>query len=295
MKAAIFLTTFWFANFLVGQDLCFAQEEQPYVLVNGKGRQVKMERLKEEMDDYQIIFFGEEHDNVVAHQLTLELLQHLNEELKEDQAKLSFALEMFERDQQAALDSLQKDFFSLAELENHTRVWSNYRTDYRPLIAYCLDQNIPIVASNITREYASFLFKNGREELKKKVGVDTAYLCDLNFQVDTMLSQYAALKEMAVHMNALNFIEAQAIKDATMARSIVEELQEGRTVFHLNGCYHSDYHQGILWYVQKRMKKVKALTISVVSYDGAYAWDKKYKGKADYIFFVSNELEKSYQ
>jgi hypothetical protein len=43
------------------------------------------------------------------------------------------------------------------------------------------------------------------------------------------------------------------------------------------------------------MKKVKALTISVVSYDGAYAWDKKYKGKADYIFFVSNELEKSYQ
>jgi uncharacterized iron-regulated protein len=235
MKAAIFLTTFWFANFLVGQDLCFAQEEHPYVLVNGKGRQVKMERLKEEMDDYQLIFFGEEHDNVVAHQLTLELLQHLNEELKEEQAKLSFALEMFERDQQAALDSLQKDFYSLAELENHTRVWSNYRTDYQPLMVYCLDQNIPIVASNITREYASFLFKNGREELKRKVGVDTAYLCDLNFQVDTMLSQYAALKEMAVHMNALNFIEAQAIKDATMARSIVEELQEAWTVFHFNG------------------------------------------------------------
>lgn len=282
------------ALFFILNTVSFGQNSANFILVNGKGKTAKLERLKDQMDDNQLIFFGEEHDNVIAHQMTLELLRTLNNELREDNISLSFALEMFERDQQFALDSLQNGYFPLKDLSEHTRLWSNYESDYQPLLAYCLEQKIPIVASNITREYASYLFNNGREALKEKVGVDTAFLCDLIFEVDTTLSQYAALKDMAIHMNVLNFIEAQAIKDATMARSIVEELKEGKTVFHLNGCYHSDYHQGIVWYVQKRMKKVKIMTISVVSYEGEFAWDKKYKNKADYIFFVSNDLEKSY-
>lgn len=294
MNTPLVLTTFFVLLFLSFSNWGWAQEKDSFILVNGKGKKAKLTKMKDDLDDFKLIFFGEEHDNVVAHQMTLELMRYLQDELNEDGASMSFALEMFERDQQACLDSLQNGLFSLTKLGEHTRLWSNYSTDYAPLLSFCLEENIPIIASNIPREYASFLFKNGREALKEKVGLDTAFLCDLGFPVDTTLSQYAALKEMAVHMNALNFIEAQAIKDATMARSIVEELQKGKVVFHLNGCYHSDYHQGILWYVQRRMK-VKALTISVVSYDGEFVWDKKFKGKADYIFFISSEIEKSYQ
>ena len=41
------------------------------------------------------------------------------------------------------------------------------------------------------------------------------------------------LIEMEQHLSGKNFVEAQAIKDATMAESIVRELNAGKKVFHL--------------------------------------------------------------
>lgn len=259
-----------------------SQTQEAFVLLNAKGKKTTWKKLSKEVNASELVFFGEEHNCTMAHWLTLQLLEAWTEN---DSLNKSFALEMFERDQQASIDSLQNGDFALKELPDRTRTWSNYKSDYAPFMALALQKKINIVASNIPRKYASLLFKEGRDTLKALDEYEKRFICSLDFPVDRELSQYAQLLEMEQHMSGKHFIEAQAIKDATMAESIVNELKRGRKVFHLNGSYHSDFQQGILWYVKRSRPGTRTVTVSIVRQDGT-ALSNEWKGKADFIFVV---------
>lgn len=278
-----------FFSLLVSQ-ISFSQTSDAYVLLNGKGKKTSWKKLTKKMNAADVFFFGEEHNCTMAHWLTMQLLKDWT---KTDSLKKSFALEMFERDQQSSLDSLQQGLFPLSELEMHTRVWSNYSSDYAPFLQFALQKKMPIIASNIPRPYASLLFKQGRDSLKALPESEKQWICPLDFPVDRSLSQYKQLIEMEQHMSGKNFVEAQAIKDATMAEGIVKELQKGNKVFHLNGSYHSDFQQSILWYLNYYRPNTKTLTVSIVRQDGTKLTPEM-KGKADFIFVVPNDFPVSY-
>jgi hypothetical protein len=44
---------------------------------------------------------------------------------------------------------------------------------------------------------------------------------------------------------------AQASKDATMAYFSVKNFNQGDLLFHFEGSYHSNYQQGIIWWINK--------------------------------------------
>jgi uncharacterized iron-regulated protein len=270
--------------------LSFAQTSEAFVLLNSNGKKTTWKKMTKKVHAAEVVFFGEEHNCTLSHWLTMQLLK---EWTKTDSLKKSFALEMFERDQQSSLDSLQNGLFTLSELETHTRVWSNYKSDYAPFLQLALQKNMPIIASNIPRVYASTLFKQGRDSLKILPENEKQWICPLDFPVDRTLSQYQQLIEMEQHMSGKNFVEAQAIKDATMAESIVKELQKGNKVFHLNGSYHSDFQQSILWYLKYYRPNTKTVTISIIRQDGTKLTPEM-KGKADFIFVVPNDFPVSY-
>src|SRR5690606_39194519 len=64
-------------------------------------------------------------------------------------------------------------------------------------------------------------------------------------------------------MKVFNFISAQAIKDATMAESILKVWQPGTLFLHYNGNYHSKEYGGIYWYLKKSKPDLKVAVISV--------------------------------
>ena len=101
------------------------------------------------------------------------------------------------------------------------------------------------------------------------------------------------MKKMARH-NPENLPMAQAIKDATMAESIETHYKKESLFLHLNGSYHSDFFQGIYWYLRKRNPNLKILTISTLSQSSLKKLPTEAYGQADFILVVDEDMTGSY-
>ena len=93
---------------------------------------------------------------------------------------------------------------------------------------------------------------------------------------------------------ARNIIQAQALKDATMAHFIQAGRQPGQTLLHLNGSYHSDNHDGIGAYLRQYAPRLRVKTISVVTQEQLQTLEKEQVGVADFVIVVPADAGKTY-
>lgn len=273
-----------------------AQDLPAYVLYTGNGKKTSFEKLEEATEGKELILFGEFHDNPISHWLQLELTKELFEE---NGSKLQLGFEMFEQDQQLLLSDYLSGKLTDKQFQDTMRLWPNYETDYAPLIAFAKSNHLYCVASNVQRKYASLLFKKGRSALDTLSAEVKAQMAPIDFKVDTSLSQYREVFSMGGHMGVnmgMNMVESQAFKDATMAQFILANpgRQDGTVHVHFNGAFHSDFHQGILWYVQQKNPQVKVLTISTVTQADVRKLDKEHLGRADFIICVPESMTRTH-
>lgn len=239
-----------------------------------------------------VILFGEYHNNPICHWFELELAKGL----KETDSNLLLGAEMFETDNQVTLNDYLAGKIDAEGLDSLARLWSNYDTDYAPLVDFAKDNRIKVIATNIPRRYASLVFKEGGfaalDDLQQD---DLNWIVPLPIAFDSTLTQYAEmLTMMEGHGHGIDIVKAQAIKDATMAHSILANYSEGDCFLHYNGTYHSDYYQGILWYLQQENSSLDYLTISTVEQSDVSRLEDEHKGKADFILCVDEEMTKTY-
>lgn len=268
-----------------------AQSDGAFVIYNSKGKKVSYKKLQKALSEKEYIFFGEHHDNPISHWLELELLKELNALYG---ANLQVAFEMFEQDQQLLLNDYVSGVISDKNFQDSCRLWPNYKTDYKPLIQFAKENKLFCLASNVPRRDANILFKYGRPALDTLSSVEKMYMAPLDFKIDTSLSQYSALKEMEQHMAGSYLMEAQAFKDATMAYFILKNKKENNVVYHLNGSYHSDFYQGIIWYIQQAQPNASIVTISTVTQPKINKLDEVHKGKADFIICVPESMTRTH-
>jgi uncharacterized iron-regulated protein len=269
-----------------------AQDKPAYVIFDEKGKKVSYKKMLKAASESEITFFGEYHNNPIAHWLQYELTRDLANN-KNNQLTLGF--EMFEADQQTLLSDVVAGKLTEKTFEDSTRLWSNYKTDYRPLIRLAKEEGIFCVASNIPRRIASTTFKKGRAALDSLVATEYAFMCDKNFPVDTTLSQYKLMMQMSQdHAKGLNFIYAQAIKDATMAQFIDRYWVKGTTFIHFNGAFHTDFDQGIIWYLKRLRPEVRYTTITTVEQNNLSKLDKENLGRAKFIICVVASMTKTH-
>jgi uncharacterized iron-regulated protein len=279
-------------SFLFTLQLFFAQDLPAYQIYNSKGKPVSFDKMAAATKNIDLVLFGEFHDNPIAHWLQLELTQRMYSVY---QGNLQLGFEMFEQDQQVLFDAYLAGKLTDEQFKDTLRLWPNYTTDYAPLIDFAKEKNLSCVASNIQRKYASLLFKKGRAALDTLPESTKAQMAPLDFKFDTTLTQYQAMKEMGAHMGpgaGWRMVESQAIKDATMAHFILHNLwRKPETVhLHFNGAYHSDFYQGIMWYVLQDKPEHKILTISTVSQDNIKKLDAEHFGRADFIICVPSNM-----
>ena len=277
--------------FFVSFEGLKAQSKEAYVLFTSAGRHANYSKLLKKAKKADIVFFGEYHDNPIAHWLELEICSDL---FKEHGRNLKLGFEMFEQDQQELLNQFTDTLLTEKQFEDSCRLWVNYSTDYKPIVMFARSHDLNCIASNIPRKYASLLFKKGRRALDSLHSIEKSFFCPLDFKVDSTLSQYAVLKEMEQHMGGKNMMEAQAIKDATMAHFILRNFANDYKILHFNGAYHSDYKQGIVWYVQQSSSSVKIFTISTVTQSDVSRLDKEHFGKADFILCVPENMTRTH-
>ena len=274
-------------------NLVYAQNNVPFQIYNAKGKKVSIDKMMKAALSEEIVFFGEYHNNPIAHWLQLELVEYLT--LKHTK-KLTLGFEMFESVQQELLNDYLSGKLNSKEFQDTMRLWTNYKTDYKPLIEFAKNQQFDVVASNVPRRLASLAFKQGRDGLAMVPSTDTAFMVKYNFDVDTTLSQYQLMLKMMPEDRAkgYNFVLAQAIKDATMAK-FIDLLWKGNTTFvHFNGSFHSDFKQGIIYYLLNLRPQLKYMTITTVEQNNVSRLDEEHIGRADYIICVKENMTKTH-
>ena len=111
---------------------------------------------------------------------------------------------------------------------------------------------------------------------------------------DPELPTYKSILGMMGNHGSPKIIKAQAIKDATMAHFIYKNLVANHLFIHFNGAFHSDYYEGILWYLLKRAPRVNYGTISSVVQEDISKLDSENKEKADFIIVVDSDMTTTY-
>lgn len=285
------ITTVLISLFLLFTLSLFAQKKPAYQLYTSKGKKVAYKKMMKKLKKADILLFGESHNDPIGHWLQLEIAQALHQN-----KKLVIGMEMFERDNQAALNQYLTNEIDRKALDTLVHLWNNYSTDYEPLVEFAKANYISVIATNIPRKYASMVFRNGLDSLEDLPDNEKKWIAPLPIKFDIELPGYKnmlTMMEGAAHSGE-NFPKAQAIKDATMAHSILEYYQSGMTFLHLNGSYHSDNYEGILWYLRQVKPDLNYVTISTVSQKDISKLKKEYLGKADFIICVPETMTKTY-
>ena len=276
-----------------------AQDKPAYKVFTGTGKKSDYYDILKESGRADVVFFGELHDNPLVHWLELEITRDIFADKGKD---LILAAEMFETDNQLIIDEYFSDIIKESSFEKEVRLWKNYQTDYKPLLSFAKQNGLKFVASNIPRRYASVVSAGGFEALQKLSPEALKYIAPIPVEYDPELPCY---KDMLSMDGAIgggmenkvneNLPKAQAMKDATMARSIANSRNAGQTVIHYNGSYHSDRHMGIIWYLNKYAPGVKVMTITTVLQDDIDKMNDESKGLADFVIVIPSSMTSTYK
>ncbi len=269
-----------------------AQSKSAYKLFDRSGNEVEYTDLLNASLDHELTFFGELHNNPIAHWLQFELTRDV---YNADTSKvLRLGFEMFEADQQVLMDEYAAGLLSMANFEREARLWNNYKTDYKPLVEFGKSKGLKLVATNIPRRYASLVYSQGIEALDKLSDLTKSWIAPLPITVDLTLLGYKNIMDAAGGHGGENLPKSQAVKDATMAHFILEYHQSGDRFIHYNGSYHSDNFEGILWYVNQSSPGMKLLTITTIEQDDLDEIDSELLKKADFTIVVPSTMTKTY-
>jgi len=273
----------------------FSQDKPAYKVFTGEGKKADYKDLLKEAMKTDVVFFGELHDNPIAHWLELEITMDL---FTVKNKNLILATEMFETDNQLLIDEYFSETIKESSFESEVRLWKNYGTDYKPLLNFAKINGLKFVASNIPRRYASVVASGGFEALQKLSPEALKFIAPLPIEYDPELACYKEMLSMAggpVGHASENLPKAQAIKDATMAKSISDNWHNGQMVIHYNGSYHSDRHMGIIWYLNRYNPSIKVVTIATVIQDDIDKMDEENLGSADFVIVIPSGMTRTYK
>jgi uncharacterized iron-regulated protein len=236
------------------------------------GRQISLAELGASVGGADVVFFGELHDDAVAHRLQVELLDIL--------AARRFpgvlGLEMFERDVQPVIDRYLSGELSEAGFLAAARPWANYRTDYRPLVELARRRGWAVAGTNLPQPLATAVGREGLAALEALPAAVRAMAaanldCPRDAYWDRFVEAMSTTSGSAGHsahtahaasevmLNRL--YEAQCARDETMAETVAAAVADA-FVFHVNGSFHTDYHLGIVPRLQQR---APGATVRVIS------------------------------
>ena len=278
-----------------------------YRAFDSKGRPVTLQAIIDSLEGADVLFVGETHDNAIAHLLEAELLRRADEKYGAASPKrrdVALSLEMFERDVQTVLDEYLAGLITERHFLLSSRPWRNYEADYRPLVEYARERRLPVIAANAPARYVSRVSSQGPASLgalSKDVvkswlpplplpAASEAYAAKFNrFMTGgapptpaptpapsptPTTPPTAAPTAQAAH-GSLHLLEAQTLRDASMAYRIAEFLKRGRDplVVQVNGTFHSEERMGVPEQLVRYRSKARSVVVTIVPDEGFPAFD----------------------
>ncbi len=181
-----------------------------YKIYDAEGNEAPFDALLERALSSDVVLVGEEHDDPIAHWLQAELLKNLLE--KSGDRPVALSLEMFERDVQHVVDEFMDGLISESHFKKSGRAWSNYDTDYRPMVEAAMEAGIPVIAANAPRRYVNRVSREGAESLDDLSSRARSWLAPLPYE--------GASEDYSAQWNAMmaeQMAEMQAASERTAA------------------------------------------------------------------------------
>lgn len=270
-----------------------------YKIYDTRTKQVTtVDKIVADCNDADVLFFGEEHNDSVCHYLEAEIFKALYKQYGDE---LALSLEMFETDNQLALNEYLEGYIDEARFSKDVRLWGNYK-DYRPMIEYAKQNKIEVIAADPPRRYVSLVTKRGMKALDSLSKDAKKFLPPLPY--DTLSGRYRekfmdVMKGSPGGDNA-NVYYSQSLWDAGMSYSIYNFLKKNKhkKIFHCVGGFHTAEKLGTAEQLHMRNKKLKILNIASVS-DASFnssdpgVWE-KFSNLGDYVLITNPDLKKTF-
>ncbi len=275
-------------SILLISNSAFSQKT-PFVIYNAKGKKVSYKKMLKTLAKRDVILFGEQHNSAITHWLQYEVTQDLS-----TKRSLILGAEMFEADNQIQLNNYLKGTITNKGLDTLARLWPNYKTDYAPLVDIAKEKKLKFIATNIPRRYANLVYRKGFNALDSLSVQEKSWIASLPIPFDSELKTYKSILKMMGDHGTPELVMSQASKDATMAYFILKNYKKGSLFLHYNGAFHSDFYEGILWYLKRSQPNLKYATISTVVQKNIKKLLEDNKFKADFIICVDENMTTTY-
>ncbi|MBI5324197.1 MAG: ChaN family lipoprotein [Ignavibacteriae bacterium] len=277
--------------------------ERHYSIYDSKtGEKLTVSDLADRSLKFDIIFFGEFHDDSLLHLIQKELLTDMYS--KNDEIAVS--MEMFERDVQKYLDDYLNNKISEEEFLKNSRPWGDYKEFYKPLVELAKSHESPVIAANIPRKNAAVYTREGWTGIQKLPQEERGFVAKtLNIREDSYQAEFYKTMMQNMGMDSVTSLSpneentmylyygAQSLKDETMAESILNQYtkDEDIKIIHFNGDFHSNNYLGTVQKVIDRNKDVKIAVITAAYPDSGKAleYDTAYKSRCDYIIVLDEK------
>jgi uncharacterized iron-regulated protein len=240
------------------------------------GKEVTLQEIVAEMKQYDVLFYGEEHDDSVTHFLEMKLFELMFAEYGDNTA---LSLEMFDRDVQPVMDEYLQGGIREKHFNKDARVWSNY-SDYKPMVEFAKLNQLDVICANAASRYTNLAGREGQKALMALPASSKKFMAPLPYDTASG-AYYQKLVDLTNHdlgttndttkkmppaamMGGFNLIMGQSLWDATMAYSIAEYVKahKGNKVMQVNGRFHSDEKFAIVTQLKKYSPKTNCLVIS---------------------------------
>ena len=282
--------------------------ERHYKIFNSADKQeINVDKLAQLSQKYDVVFFGEFHDDGIVHNLEKDFLAKyfaLN-------SNTAVSMEMFERDNQQVVSDFINGKIDEKDFKKSCKLWGNYDTDYKPLLEIVKNNSSYLIAANVPRNYAGLYARKGMtainklDSAKRKMIAKDINVVDDQYQkdfIETMMANFGEKPDSKIEPNQQNtlylYFGAQTLKDETMAESIANYLKanHGKKVIHFNGAFHSNAWLGTVEKLKARMPNLKIAVISpqYIEKGKEIVYDDNYSKDGNFIIVLDPKPPRMY-
>lgn len=305
-----------------------------YRAYKADGAPASLEEIVSALVSADVLIIGETHDDAVAHRLEAELFEMVARSYGAGshgtKRTVALSLEMFDSDVQTVVD----EYLGGLIIERHflasSRPWRNYPTDYRPLVERARSIRAPVIAANAPARYVTRVSMNGPNALtalsedarrwlpplpypaaseayaakfrrfmqgeSERAPAPTPQAATPQTATPERQKQEAVPTPHSAHGGAVYLLDAQTLRDASMAYRITEFLKRnpGALVVHVNGTFHSEGRLGVPEQIEHYRRGTRTLIVTIVRGEGFSRFDApRHKGLGDFIILTDPAAQTS--
>ena len=278
MKTSFFFVIIILISLLQSYAQSDKNNNPDYIIYSTKeGKVVDVQTIVNDLTNYDVLFYGEEHNDQITHDLQLKIFSLMYAAYGN---KTVLSMEMFDRDAQYILNEYLNGWIKEGYFTKDAGAWPNYN-QYRPLIEFSKANNLQVVAANAPFRYVSLVNKFGIDTLitlSNQSSIAKNAMAPLPYNLasgeyekklhDLGKSEKQIKKEEenpdTVNTKKYNVVPGHSLWDATMAYSVYQKHQEkpDSKIMHLNGAFHTEEHFGICQRLAEYDPKIKVLVIT---------------------------------